>query len=309
MTTKLPPLNALRAFEAAARTGSFKGAAEALNVSQSAVSHQIKRLEETLELELFHRHPRAVELTEAGREYFPFVEQAFGRIAEGTRLISQRLRNDILIVQTYSTFAVRWLLPRLTDFYRQHDGIQVRLITSQWDANFAEQDIDIAIAIGAPTAPDLHSHYLFSPRLFPVCSPRLLDGAKPLERPEDLAEHTILQVYPSENDWRIWLERNGLQHIDPDAGLSFDSYDHALKTAVRGMGVSLGMHPYVSEDFAAGMLVGLFPEHDVPAAGSWHIVYPEARGHLVKISAFRTWLIGQIMDDPDLAALRREDIT
>ncbi len=309
MNRKLPPLNALRSFEAAARLGSFKKAAAELNVTQSAISHQIKHLESILESELFLRQTRTISLTKNGKKLFPFVEKALDLLVEGTQEIGRAEYDKILILQSYSTFSVRWLLPRLDRFRRQHPELQVRLITSQWDPDFSEQDIDLAIMIGAPTTNSLRYDYLFSPLMFPVCSPKLLGGKKTLASPADLVGHTILQVYPSENDWTVWLKATGTEGVNLNAGLSFDSYDHALKTAVRGAGVALAMHPYVSEDFAADLLVNPFPGYEVPAAGSWYLTYPEVRANSHKIQAFRQWLLDEISDDPDLAPLREENDT
>ncbi|MEM8936291.1 MAG: transcriptional regulator GcvA [Pseudomonadota bacterium] len=308
MTRKLPPLNALRSFEAAARLGSFKEAAGELNVSQSAVSHQIKLLEEVLGVDLFLRRPRSVELTAAGKSYHPTISQAFDHVAEGTRMLLRSQGDDVLTVQTYSTFAVRWLVPRLETFHRENPTLQVRLITSQWDVDFAQQDVDLAVMIGNSNRENLHYDYLFSPKLFPVCSPALLTGGDKLSAPRDLANHTILQVYPSENDWSLWLERAGVQDVNPNSGLSFDSYDHALKTALRGIGVALAMHPYVSEDFAAGLLINPFPDHEYAAPGDWYLVYPETRLRQRKIKKFRDWLRREIESDPDLRQLRSQAI-
>ncbi|TNE33065.1 MAG: transcriptional regulator GcvA [Alphaproteobacteria bacterium] len=303
MSRKLPPLNALRAFEAAARCCSFKLAAEELNVSQSAISHQVKHLEDYLQTTLFHRRTRAVELTPAGQKFFPFLQEAFDHMAEGTRLLARLDRDDVLTIQTYSTFAVRWLMLRLAKFEEKHADITVRLTTSQWNVDFSEQDTDVAIMIGEPQDGKINFDYLFSPRMFPVCSPALLEQAGGLGSPADLANRTILQVYPSEDDWKNWLAATGTEGIDPNSGTSFDSYDHALKMAVRGLGVALAMQPYVGEDLSAGLLVSAFPELEVPAPGKWYLVYPESRGRIRKIRQFREWLLGEIRDDPDLAPL------
>jgi LysR family transcriptional regulator, glycine cleavage system transcriptional activator len=146
----IPPLNALRAFEAAARTGAFKEAALELHVSQSAVSHQIKHLEKVLGVKLFDRGTRAVALTEAGRTYLPFLQQAFDSISDGTRLVTRVTRDDVLTVRMYSTFAVRWFISRLHRFQDRHPKLQVRLMTSQLDTALPDQDIDLAVVIGRP---------------------------------------------------------------------------------------------------------------------------------------------------------------
>lgn len=307
MSRKLPPLNALRAFEAAARTGSFKQAADELNVSQSAISHQIKHLEEYLITALFFRRTRAIELTPAGERFFPFLQEAFDQMAEGARLVSQMDRDNILTLQTYSTFAVRWLMLRLGRFQQRYPDITLRLTTSQWNVDFNEQDTDLAIMIGVPETEKIHYDYLFTPRMFPVCSPGLLRGGNPLETPADLANHTILQVYPSKDDWFVWLDACDVEGVDPNSGLSFDSYDHALRMAVRGHGVALAMQPYVGEDFAAGLLTNPFPDLEIKAPSKWFLTYPESRSKIAKIRRFRDWLLEEIAGDPDLAPLIDQD--
>ena len=204
MRTILPPLNALRAFEAAARTGSFKQAAQELHVSQSAVSHQIAHLERVLGVKLFDRGARGVALTEPGRMYLPFLQQAFDSIGDGTRLLTHATREDILTVRVYSTFAVRWLVSRLQRFQDRYRDLQVRLTTSQADAVFPDQDVDVAVMIGRPAPGVVHYEYLFSPTMFPVCSPRLITARAQINRPNDLGRFTLLQVYPSAGDWAAW---------------------------------------------------------------------------------------------------------
>lgn len=307
MKRKLPPLTALRAFEAAARLGSFREAADELSVSQSAISHQVKHLEEQLGVELFVRTARAVELSTAGAAYFPVVREAFDRIASGTKQLLSPQEENILTVQMYSTFAVRWLMPRLTSFQRAHPGIHVRVNTSQSDADFSEGGIDLALMIGQRRRDELHYDYLFSPTMMAVASPRYLETAKaegkPLETPSDLAGHPILQVYPSANDWPVWLEANLVHDVDPDAGLRFDSYDHALKMAARGMGVALAMQPYVAEDLETGHLVDIFPDRRVRTIGHWFLTYPKNRINVRKIRLFQEWLKALIAEDRTLSPL------
>lgn len=307
MKRRLPPLTALRAFEAAARLGSFREAAEELSVSQSAISHQVKHLQEQLGIELFVRTPRAVELSTAGAAYFPVIREAFDRIADGTKQLLSPQEENILTVQMYSTFAVRWLMPRLHGFQQAHPDIQVRVNTSQVDADFSERGIDLALMIGQRRRDEIHYEYLFSPTMLAVCSPRYRDSAKSdgqaLESPADLCGHPILQVYPSANDWLVWLEANRVGNVDPDAGLRFDSYDHALKMAARGMGIALGMQPYVAEDIEAGYLIDIFPERRVRTIGHWFLTYPKERSNVLKIRLFQDWLKGQISEDGTLEPL------
>lgn len=304
MRKRLPPLNALKAFEAAARQCSFKHAASELFVSHSAVSHQIKQLEHYLGVELFLRVSRGVELTRAGRTYYPIVRDAFDRIAEGTELILEPESPGILTVQVYSTFAIRWLIPRLSDFQSRHPNVRVRLHTSQSDVNFEHEDVDLCVMIGRRLHTDLHYDYLFSSRIFPVCSPSLLSCGKPLQELTDLARHTIIQVYPSENDWRVWLEENGVQGIDLDSGLQFDSYDLALNTAAQGLGVALGIEPFVNRDLDAGSLVEPFPERRVYTRGNWYLACRAEKSDMEKVNIFRHWLLEQVEKDPAMVKKR-----
>lgn len=307
MKRRLPPLTALRAFEAAARLGSFRDAADELAVSQSAISHQIKHLEANLGVELFVRTARAVELSDAGKAYHPVIRDAFDRIDTATRQLLSPEAENVLTIQMYSTFAVRWLMPRLQAFQTVHPQLQVRLNTSQIDADFTERGIDLAVMIGQRKRDTLYYDYLFSPRMMVVCSPKYLETAKenglPLAHPEDLASHPILQVYPSANDWAVWLEANGVTGVDPDAGLRFDSYDHALKTAARGLGVALAMQPYVAEDFEAGHLVDVFPQQHVRTIGHWFLTCPRERPGQRKVRLFADWLKAEIASDPHLTPL------
>ncbi len=283
---------------------SFKDAARELHVSQSAISHQIKHLEKVLGLRLFDRGTRAVVLTEAGRTYLPFLQQAFDSISDGTRLLTRVNREDILTVRMYSTFAVRWLVSRLQHFQEKYPELQVRLTTSQLDPVFPDPDIDLAVMIGTPVPGRVHYEYLFSPTMFPVCSPKLMAARKRIKSPGDLTGFTILQVHSSAGDWTAWLQATGTQGVNPDAGLSFDSYDHALRMAARGMGVALAMQPYVSEDLAAGLLLAPLPRHTVPAPGDWYLVYMADHKRLRKVTAFQAWLLEEIDADAHLAELR-----
>ncbi len=300
MRKKIPPLNALRSFEAAARHGSFRNAAEELCVSHSAVSHQIKLLEENLGVELFVRKARSVELSKLGSIYYPVLRNAFDQIAEGTELLRSPQSSAVLTVQLYSTFAIRWLIPRLPSFYKTYPEIQIRLNTSQRDVNFEQEDVDLCVMIGSRASEKLHYDYLFSSELFPVASPSLITGETPLKRVEDLRQHTVLQVYPSKKDWYLWLDGVNLPDIDLDGGLQFDSYDHALSTATQGLGVALGMQPYVSRDIKAGLLVELFPGQRISAAGEWYLVCRRERADNRNIAIFRQWLLEAIGNDDDI---------
>ncbi len=305
MRKKLPPLNSLRSFEAAARHRSFRNAAEELCVSHSAISHQVKLLEDYLGTKLFTRKARSVELTHIGSSYYPVLREAFDRLAEGTAAVMAPFGPGVLTIQLYSTFAIRWLIPRLPGFQAANPDIQVRLQTSQSDVNFDQEDVDMCVMIGKPDNDRLNYDFLFSTDIFPVGSPALLD-IETIRTPADLENQTLLQVYPSARDWRDWLVANKVDHlINPDDGLQFDSYELSITTAIQGQGVSLGMHPYIARDLQAGVLIDLFPDHHVIANGDWYLVCRRERTELKRFQLFRQWLLDQVSLDPDIPTLVR----
>jgi LysR family glycine cleavage system transcriptional activator len=293
----------MRAFEVAARHGSFRAAGEELCVSHSAISHQVKQLEEYLRLDLFTRKPRSVELTKAGRVLYPVLRDAFDRIADTTDMLVAPRRQEVLTVRLYSTLAIRWLIPRLARFQASHPKIRFRLNSSQLDVDFDREDVDASIMIGQRSNDSLSYTYLFATELFPVCSPALRNRPVPLLKPDDLCGHTILQVYPSRRDWLFWLERSHVTNVDADSGLIFDSYDHALAAAREAVGVALGMQPYVAKYLACGELVEAFPGMRVRFDSDWYFVCRKERAKEPKISAFRAWLQQEVADDPDIVDL------
>ncbi|MEE4173506.1 MAG: transcriptional regulator GcvA [Xanthomonadales bacterium] len=284
------PLNALRAFEAAARNKSFKKAADELFVSHSAISHQVRRLEEYLSVDLFHRVSRGVELTRAGRTYYPSLRDAFRLIEEGTDLVLAPRNEGPLTLQVYSTFAVRWLIPRLTAFNHAHPDVLVRLHTSQSDVNFEHEDVDLCVMVGVADAAGVHYDFLFNSELFPVCSPEFMAQQR-LSAPQDLAGLNLIQVYPSGRDWYHWIDRFGVENVDPQQGLQVDSYDLAFNTASQGLGVALGMRPFVDRELRSGALVEAFPDHRVTAPGAWYLACREEQREDDRVVAFRSWLL------------------
>jgi LysR family glycine cleavage system transcriptional activator len=297
---KLPSLNALRTFEAAARHGSFKAAAAELCVSQSAVSHQIKQLEGELAVELFVRRPQGIELSRQGRAYFPILRDAFERIAAGTDLLRGSTGRPMLTLQVYSTFAIRWLIPRLSAFQRSHPDMNVRLHTSQSDVNFEYEDVDACVLIGDRTTAGLRYDYLFSSRVFPVCSPATLAEYRLRDDPARLREAPLLQVYPSRVDWWTWLNANGVEGVNPEGGQQFDSYELAMNAAVQGIGVALGMEPFVVRDLQSEALLEPFPGRRTYTAGDWYFVCRKDSATRPDIVAFRRWLLAQAASDPSM---------
>lgn len=287
----LPSLNGLRAFEAAARHLSFTRAAAELNVTQTAVSHQIRRLEAQLGLRLFQRKNRGLRLTSEALEYLPAVRAAF----EDLRLATDRLRRpgrgQLLIVSTMASLAAKWLLPRLVAFQEAHPGIEVRLSTSSQLVDFRREEIDLAIRYGRGSWPGLRAQWLMAEDIFPVCSPALLGGKKPLKRPEDLAQHTLIHASFSREDWQLWLTAAGLPiSLAARPGLTFDLSLMALQAAIDGLGVALGRSAFVEADIAAGRLVVPF-DVKLPAEAGFYVVAPEETADTPKIALFRDWLI------------------
>lgn len=302
---KTPPLNSLKCFEAAARNGSFHGAADELCVSVSAISHQIKQLEVFLNLELFYRKPRTIELTEAGNKYYPILRDAFDRIADGTAALLKPQDSNHLTLQLYSTIAIRWLIPKLNEFHKKYPDINVRIHTSYQDVDFGHSDVDACIKIGTITDRELDYCYLFTSELFPVCSPTFLKEYPELTNVKNLADAPILQVYPSRIDWSLWLEQAKVNGVEPDSSLRFDSYDHALTTALQGLGIAMGMQPYVFNEFASGMLVEPYPQFRCKHPDSWYFVCRKEKADLQKVRLFKNWLIAEIESSAELANLRK----
>src|ERR1700726_1431100 len=211
MSARLPSLNGLRAFEAAARHLSFTQAAAELNVTQTAISHQIRRLEEELGIRLFVRQNRALALTPKARDYLPGVRAAFNDLRLATDRLLRKDDDHVLTVSTLASLAAKWLLPRLTAFQEAHPGIDVRITTSTGLVDFKGGDVDAQIRYRRGQRPGLRADWLMADELFPVCSPALLAADKPLRRPEDLANRTLLHTSGGYgDDWRLWLTAAGM---------------------------------------------------------------------------------------------------
>ena len=292
----LPSLNGLRAFEAAARHQSFTRAAEELNVTQTAISHQIRTLEERLGLKLFDRRGRALRLTEAAEGYLPSVRSAFDQLHDATERLIGLDTETTLTVSTLTTFAAKWLVPRLGGFQDLHPEISVRITRSLLTADFDRDDVDVAIRYGRGDWPGLRADHLIREDIFPVCSPELLEGPHPLARPDDLASHTLLHVSVFREDWRVWLTAANVDGVDPSSGLRFDLAVTALQAAIDGLGVALGRTALVERDLATGRLVAPF-DISLPIEAAYYVVTPEATADRPKIKAFREWLITTLATD------------
>ncbi|WP_395688072.1 transcriptional regulator GcvA [Aestuariivirga sp.] len=299
----LPPLRALTAFEAAARLGSFRLAAGELGITRSAVSHQVKSLEQRLGVQLFRRDARRAELTQAGHTYFPPVRDAFDMVEAQTRALKPSAADNELTVQVYVTVALKWLIPRLHDFERRFPDMKVRLSTSYFDWDFDERNVDVGFILARNRSPDHYYRTLFASRLTPICSPDLLKGPNGLRTPEDLRKHKLLYVYTAEEDWHLWLEAAGVEGIQLSDRLAFDSYILAQEAAIEGRGVAMTIGPFATEEIKTGRLVMPFPLK-VQHRHNWLLACNADNRMKPKIRRFEDWLAKQIAADPALEAYR-----
>jgi LysR family glycine cleavage system transcriptional activator len=295
MPRRLPALNALKAFEAAARYESFTRAAEELCVTQGAVSHQVKALEAELGLKLFNRERQRLVITGAGRAYLAVVRDAFDRIANGTERLLQRQKAGALTVSTSPNFAAKWLVHRLGRFVEVHPQIDLRVSASLHHVDFAREDVDLAIRHGDGQTSGLHVTRLCAEELFAVCSPKLLQGRHPLRAPADLARHTLLHVNDRQ-DWAKWLQAAGVADAGATHGPVLNQASMAIDAAIEGQGVALARTALAAWDLIGGRLVRPFPLA-LPAPFAYWIVCPKATAKLPKIVAFTDWLMAEAADD------------
>ncbi|ESW81524.1 transcriptional regulator GcvA [Mesorhizobium sp. C280B] len=297
MPRKLPPLTTLPSFEAAARLLSFSKAAEELHVTHGAISRAIKNLEDQLGVQLFERGTRSVSLTAVGEPYARAVREALAQLATATAAATARYSSSTLNVSTSDGFAGRWLVPRLYRFHRAHGDIDVRVSTSGKLTNFLGDGIDVAVRYGNGNYPGLTSEFLTGEEVFPVCSPKLLEGAHPLRTPQDLKHHTLIRdSFPI--DWATWLASAGVEGVDPQSGITFDSATFAMESAAQGEGVVLGRTMLVAADLAAGRLVRPFG-HALKSPSSFYFVYPPEAIRQRKVKAFRDWLLSEVAPQMD----------
>ena len=295
MPRRLPPLNALKAFEAAARHESFTRAAEELCVTQGAVSHQVKALEAELGLKLFNREPRHLVITEMGRDYLIVVRDALDRIAMGTERLLQRQSTGVLTVSTSPNFASKWLVHRLGRFAEAHPTIDLRVSATLHHVDFAREDVDVAIRHSDGVAPGLDITRLYAEELFPVCSPKLLSGRHALRKPADLAQHTLLHL-DHRQDWSKWLGAAGVKDADLPRGPVLNQASMVIDAAVDGQGVALARTGLAAWDIICGRLLRPF-SLALPVAYAYWIVCPKATALLPKIATFREWVLAEAAED------------
>ena len=294
MRAPLPSLTGLRAFEAAARHLSFTRAAAELNVTQAAISHQIRRLEEQLGLQLFVRADRTLTLTRAAQDYLPAIRTAFEDLHTATDRLRRRGGDKVLTVSTTPSMASKWLVPRLGAFQDAHPGIEVRIGTGTRLVDFRRDDVDIAIRYGGGSWPGVRAEWLMEVDIFPVCRPTLDTPTHPLRQPSDLAHHTLLHVDQYPDEWQLWLTAAGLPgDLSRRPGLTFDQSIVAMQAAMEGLGVALGRTPVADADLAAGRLIRPF-DLTLPAEAGYYIVTPEHGDETQELALFRAWIMRSI---------------
>jgi LysR family glycine cleavage system transcriptional activator len=293
-----PPLKAVRYFEAAARHLSFSKAAEELNVTHSAISHQIKALEEWVGQPLFDRTGRALRLTEAGRQFLPPVRSAFQQLADAAQDLRQLCRGGPLTVSVLPSLASKWLVPRLFDFRARHPEIEVRISATERVEQIGQGGIDIAIRYGRGKWPNVDSELLLKDDLFPIASPSLLNADTPLKEPRDLANFNLISDTTWQaaqfDFWQQWLEHAGVTGLElKSGGFSFNYSNLLIQAAVDGLGVALGNTMLASDDLRAGRLVKPF-DISVPLDTGYYVVYVRDALKRPKIRAFRDWVMDQV---------------
>jgi len=301
MAERLPPLIAVRYFEAAARHLSFTKAALELHVTHSAISHQIKALEEWLGVPLFRRLNRSLMLTEAGQAYARPVREALEKLGDASRTLRSREQTGSLTVSVMPSFAAKFLVPRLGGFRRAHPDIDVRISASEKLVDFAREDVDVAIRYGRGNWPGLRIDWLTRETLVAVCSPKLLSGPIPLASPADLLQHTLMHDsdWP-EQMWPRWLAAAGVKAEKLNSSLSFNHSSLMIQAAIDGLGVALTQEPLVRDDLANGRLVKPF-DIDMPMDYAYYVVTPETTAERPKVKAFRDWLLAEIAASERLA--------
>jgi LysR family glycine cleavage system transcriptional activator len=301
MASNLPPLNALRVFECAARHLSFTHAAEELNITQSAVSHQVKGLEEWLGFSLFERHGQRLSLTPGGNIYAATLGTVFTRIVQATQDLMTTGSHQILNLRGYGTFFVRWLIPRISDFQEKNRDIKIRLTTHVEAVDFTRDNVDLGIVYGVGPWEGCTSDLLFTDALIPVVSAKL---ASELNNPCSLEEMLALPMLHSRRriQWEDWLRAVGATRKPSENDMYFEDVTILYQCVLEGLGVALVQVKYVERDLAEGRLVAPYP-FTLERKGGYHLVCPVETATEDKIVRFRKWLLKQNMQSAPLVPL------
>ena len=271
---KLPPLNQLKDFEAAGRLLSIQDAAVELHVTPAAISRQVKGLEGWLDVQLFVRDHRAVRLTPEGERYLAEITEGLDLIRKATQRLTRNAARRTLKIRAYTTFSMKWLIPRLSSFHALHPDIDVRLTTSLVPVDFGREDIDAAVRLGLDGCQGLAADWLLPNELVPVCSPEFLRQHPGLEDVKNLGQATLLHSLARPDDWNKWLKAAGLRRVDGYSGLKYESSVMIYQAAIEGHGIAIAQRVFVTDDLASGRLV--MPYQFVLDEGdhTYYLVYP-----------------------------------
>ncbi|WP_413494290.1 transcriptional regulator GcvA [Morganella psychrotolerans] len=298
MSKRLPPLNALRVFDAAARHLSFTKAAEELFVTQAAVSHQMKSLEDFLGLKLFRRRNRSLLLTEEGQSYYLDIKEIFSSINDATRKLLARSAKGALTVSLSPSFAIQWLVPRLSGFHQAYPAIDVRIQAVDREEDKLADDVDVAIFYGRGNWPGLRTDRLYAEYLIPVCAPSLMTGERPLKILTDLSYHTLLHD-SSRRDWQAYIRQADLQQqVNVQHGPIFSHSAMVIQAAVHGQGVALVNNVMAKNELDGGRLVCPFKDILV-SKNAFYLVCQDSQADSGKIAAFRQWIMAQAASEQE----------
>jgi len=294
MTTRriLPSLTALQFFDASVRHMSFTRAARELNVTQSAVSRQIRQLEDFVGRPLFRRLKQRLVLTEPGEAYSIAVRDLLDNAEAATLQLMAYGGGGVLTVALLPTFGSRWLIPRIADFTVRHPDIQLDLVTQVKPFDFSGSHIDVAIHFGSEVWPGAVCHRLMGEVVVPVAAPSLLAGPRKLARPEDVERFTLLQHVTRPQAWQEWLRACGVENLDGRAGPRFEQFHMVIQAAIAGVGLALLPQFLIQDELASGRLVVAI-DRPVTSEYAYYLVYPERKADIPRVAVFRDWLLGQ----------------
>ena len=292
MGRRLPPLNSLKCFEAAGRLLSFTGAARELSVTQAAISHQIKVIEEFLGFPLFVRYPRRLALTEQGKVLLPEVIEAFDRVSQAIGTLDKEQYSNLLSVRLAPSFAAKWLSPRLKYFWLQYPEIDLCLFHAHDAVDFEREEIDIAVTYGKGDWPNVVADKLLSLDFFPVCSPTFMHNDKPLTNIDNLRYYSLLHDANYEC-WQDWLKLAGVNGIATEKGTIIDDTNVLIQAAIDGQGIALGSSTFVEDHLESGKLIRPF-ETVLVNEFSYYVVCPPAHLKNPAVLAFKEWLLSLV---------------
>ncbi|MGY2805725.1 MULTISPECIES: transcriptional regulator GcvA [unclassified Bradyrhizobium] len=304
---RLPPLNPLRAFEAAAKLRSIRGAAELLSVTPGAVSRQVQILESHLGVKLFRREPRAVALTAEGEQYLEAIAHHLDGIRDATRKLTGERSGNVLKIRAYTTFAMKWLVPRLSSYQAMNRLNEVRLTTSLEEVDFRNEDVDCAVRLGDGNWPGLGVDRLVANHLIPVCSPKYRREFE-LKQKGDLRRVPLLHSLARPDDWMLWLKAAQLTEIAPYAGPKFTSSVLAYQAALDSQGVAIAQRVLVADDLRARRLVQPFGPTLDREGFTYYLIYPQKSLRKPAFRQFRSWLVEQTQaeDEPPASPAGRK---